>query len=135
MAAAVPDWDGDGDPREFCYRVLFKRNTVQENYTEEGVRALWSLSVINDELKYAIAQHGALQPLVDIRQGGRARADALLHRKVAERRAGVADEHARGERELVLQGCTPNVVALCALLRLAVRPAHALAHGAVVGDV
>ena len=46
------DWDGDGDPREFCYRVLFKRNTVQENYTEEGVRALCGTLGIAGDLRH-----------------------------------------------------------------------------------
>ena len=55
MATAVqatPGWDGDGDPREFCYRVLFKRNTVQENYTEEGVRALCTSLGIAADLRH-----------------------------------------------------------------------------------
>ena len=50
--ANLQDWDGDGDPREFCYRVLFKRNTVQENYTEEGVRALCGTLGIAGDLRH-----------------------------------------------------------------------------------
>lgn len=38
---------------------------------EEAVRALWSLSVVNNELKYAIGQQGGLQPLVEMLYTGK----------------------------------------------------------------
>ncbi|KAK3278401.1 hypothetical protein CYMTET_13654 [Cymbomonas tetramitiformis] len=38
---------------------------------EEAVRAMWSLSVINDEMKGAIGQQGALQPLVEMLYTGK----------------------------------------------------------------
>jgi len=38
---------------------------------EEAARAMWSLSVINDDLKYSIAQQGALQPLVEMLYTGK----------------------------------------------------------------